>query len=423
MSCSEGRQQKVAGFFLALCAITAVAHSEAEVENSAESFLNSPKLRKVRPHNHGASLHQRHNHVGGKGKTGVAGLHKYHSAEQIFSLIEGLKKDCKMPMSTQWVKDSQSDDSLFVVQIGQPEANKKMLIASNEHARELLGGEVSLRFLQSACESPGGSAFLESASTDSKTDAKTVLQNVQYTIVPIVNVKGRQLVESQDEPCQRTTVEQEGDVDLNRNMEVDWGKGSEQRWGEKPFSTYQARILRDLAAKDKYTGFIDLHTGARSLMTSWGFKPMTDPDFGDQKKVLDIIQKKHCPDCEIGSNRVVIGYENPGEVIDHMYAVAGIKYTSLWEIYDGHSSDCIRNFNAADDEYEESVNNWSNALLTFGQYIHTSVGVNERSNPGEVNGGLVEQSSELQPRGTAAAAIASQQNTVLEDGEHGLLTT
>merc|ERR1719482_1973943 len=99
-------------------------------------------------------------------------------------------------------------------------------------------------------------------------------------------------------------------------------------------------------------------------MTSWGFKPETDPDFADQKKVLDIVKKNHCRDCEIGSNRVVIGYENPGEVIDHMYATAGIKYTSLWEIYNGRSvDDCIRNFNARDDEYEKSVENWSNALL------------------------------------------------------------
>merc|ERR1719240_1843620 len=100
-------------------------------------------------------------------------------------------------------------------------------------------------------------------------------------------------------------------------------------------------------------------------MTSWGFKPSTDPDFADQKKVLDIIHDKHCSDCEIGSNRVVIGYENPGEVIDHMYATAGIKYSTLWEIYDGSSGNCIANFNAPDDGYEESVNNWSSALIAY----------------------------------------------------------
>jgi len=151
-------------------------------------------------------------------------------------------------------------------------------------------------------------------------------------------------------------------------------------------------------------------------MTSWGFKPQTDPDFKDQKKVLDIIKEKYCQDCEIGSNRVVIGYENPGEVIDHMYGTAGIKYSTLWEIYDGSQSDCIKNFNAPDNEYEESVNNWSNALLTFGQYIHESVGEHEHSNPGEIDGGLVEQAAELAPRGTAAAS-RSKQNARLEDRE------
>jgi hypothetical protein len=413
----EVKQQKVVRFFLALFAVTAVAVEHAE--NVA--LLNSPKLRKTKAHHNGASFHQQHSKDG----TGVAGLKKYHSSEQIFSLIEEAKKTCKLPMSTEWMQDPAGEGSLFVARIGHPDAKKKMLVASNEHARELLTGEVSLRFIQSACQTPPRSAFLEEASTSKssnfKTDAQTVLENVQYVMVPVVNVKGRQLVESKTEPCQRTTAQEEGDVDLNRNMEVDWGKGHDQNWGTKPFSMYQSRILRDLASKDNYLGYIDLHTGARSLMTSWGFKPATDPDFADQKKVLDIIKQKHCPDCEIGSNRVVIGYENPGEVIDHMYATAGIKYTSLWEIYDGDTSDCIHNFNARDDEYETSVNNWSDALLSYGQYMHTSVDANERSNPGEVNGGLVEQSAERAPRGTFKAP--SRQHSRLEDSKDRLLTT
>jgi len=409
-------------FFVALCALTAVAHIDAE----DMSFLNSPNLRKGKRHHHGASsLHQHHHerHHDHKGKTGVAGLAKYHSSEQIFSLIQEMEKTCKTHLSTEWVPDSEDPSKkLFVARIGDPAATKKMLISSNEHARELLTGEVSLRFLQSACQASPGSAFLEDSvnSKFSKTDMQTVLANVQYTMVPIVNVKGRQLVETNAKPCQRRTTADEGDVDVNRNMEVDWGKGDDQNWGPKPFSTYQARILRDLAAKDKYLGFIDLHTGARSLMTSWGFKPQTDPDFQAQKKVLDIIKQQHCPDCEIGSNRVVINYENPGEVIDHMYATAGIKYTTLWEIYTGNTQDCVKNFNAPDDEYEKSVDNWSNALLSFGQYIHTSVDEKERSNPGFVNGGLVEQAAETAPRGSASA---SRQNSRLEDSDDRLMTT
>merc|ERR1719152_568291 len=92
-------------------------------------------------------------------------------------------------------------------------------------------------------------------------------------------------------------------VDLNRNMDVDWGKGEKQNWGARPFSAYQSRILRDIAIEKKPHAFVDLHTGARTLMTSWGYKPGTDPDFKAQKKVLDIIRDKHCSDCRIGSNR------------------------------------------------------------------------------------------------------------------------
>lgn len=404
-------------FFLTLCPLLVsarVAHKDAE--NNA--LLNSPKLRKSRTHNHGASFNQHHRH---EGKTGVAGLARYHSSERIFSLIEDAKKTCKLPMKTEWVEDSQGEGSLFVVRLGQPELKKKMLIVSNEHARELFGAEISLRLIQFVCESLPASSLLEDSTNSmfSKADALTVLENVQYVLVPIVNVKGRQLVESKAEPCQRSTTDDEGSVDLNRNMEVDWGKGSPQSWGTKPFSTYQARILRDIAAKDQFLGYVDLHTGAWSLMTSWGFREATDPDFADQQKVLDIVKKKHCPECDIGSNRLVIGYENPGEVIDHMYAIAKIKYTSLWETYDGDTVNCVEQFNAPDSEYDKSVNNWASALLTYGQYIHTSVSEDERSNPGAMDQGLVEQSAETMARGTTA----SKQKTRLEDTEDRLLTT
>merc|ERR1719265_2832127 len=106
-----------------------------------------------------------------------------------------------MPLSTEWVQDPEGQGSLFVARIGHPDAKKKIMISSNEHARELLGAEVSLRFLQSACKSSSSSAFLQDATNGAfETDANTVLQNVQYTIVPVVNVKGRQLVETKTEP-------------------------------------------------------------------------------------------------------------------------------------------------------------------------------------------------------------------------------
>lgn len=306
-------------------------------------------------------------------------------------MIEALAKDskCAVPLTTSWMHDTEGDGTLFIAKVGSDKAKKRILLASNEHAREMVTAEVSLAFIQSACSTGASSALKSSLMEESsepktsKVDKSTLLHNVQYIIVPVVNEKGRALVEQGSEPCQRMTTDAEGAVDLNRNMDVDWGKGEPQAWGEKPFSTYQARILRDLAAKEKPVAYIDLHTGARSLMTSWGYRPSTDPDFADQDKVLKIIQKNYCPDCDIGSNRVVIGYTNPGEVIDHMYEKQKIKYSTLWEVYAG-DGDCVENFNPPDSKYTEVTQNWANAIMTFGDYVHTSVDPNEHSHPGSL---------------------------------------
>jgi len=274
-----------------------------------------------------------------------------------------------------------------VARLGNPQAEKKVLVAANEHARELVTAEVVLRFIKTACGKPKSSqSLLQSHDLLIGTvDAKVLLKDVHFIMLPVVNVKGRALVESGKETCQRMTSKDEGFVDLNRNMDVDWGRGEKQDWGEKPFSTYQARILRDVAAEHKPQAFVDLHTGAESLMTSWGYKPKTNPDFPDQKKVLDLIKERHCPKCEIGSNRIVIAYPNPGEVIDHMYAKQKIKYSTLWEVYEGDASDCVAQFNPPDDKYEAVVDNWSGALATFGDYMRTTVDVDERARPGNFN--------------------------------------
>jgi hypothetical protein len=217
-----------------------------------------------------------------------------------------------------------------------------------------------------------------------------MLQEVQYLVIPVLSVNARKLVEAtvnedDKDRCQRSTTAEEGDTDINRNMDVDWGLVEQDApvKGEKPFSAFQSAVLRDVASDFKPLAFVDLHTGARTLMTSWGYKNATDPDYADQLKLLNLISEKHCKDCKIGANSKTIGYPCSGEVIDHMYSTQGIKYSVLWELYNGQhgTKDCVKMFNPPDSEYKELADNWANALLTVGDYVKTNVTANERSSP------------------------------------------
>merc|ERR1719171_888804 len=118
-------------------------------------------------------------------------------------------------------------------------------------------------------------------------------------------------------------------------------------------------------------------------MTSWGYQNSTDPDYADQEKLLKFIQQRHCADCRVGPNGVTIGYPCSGEVLDHMYAKQGIKYSTLWEMYLGgeQDSDCVHRFNPTDDKYRDTVDVWANALLSVGEYVQTNVDPTEHSKP------------------------------------------
>jgi hypothetical protein len=280
---------------------------------------------------------------------------KYHTSAQIFAEIKDLQKNCAVPLTTEWVNDiEQPENALFVAKLGQKSANKTMMVAANEHAREMITGEVAFRFIERACE---------------RASPVSQMQDLQFLVMPVINVKGRELVESGEHECQRMTTHAEGDTDLNRNMDVDWGKGRKQKWGSKPFSAYQTRIMRDIASSEKPVAYVDLHSGAKSLMSPWGFQPAVSNHYNEQKVPLEEVQKNHCHDCQMGSNRVVIGYPNPGEIIDHMYKQQGIKHSSLWEVWEGDGPYCS-GFNPPVGLLAKSVDNWSDALVTYAHHVH-----------------------------------------------------
>lgn len=387
---------------------------EIETSNSGDSKRGHGNVRG----------HGRSHGDGNAGLGGAANLKLYSTGSSIIEKIEAMKSNgCQVPISTEWMQDSEpnSDGKLFIVRLGNAKASKSMLVVANEHARELITGETALSLVQKACDKQpiGSSSLVEGVQASTAVQIANHLQNVRYTIVPVVNMAGRALVETGADPCQRMTTEAEGNVDLNRNMDVDWGKGAKQNWGTKPFSTYQARILRDLAAKEQPTAFVDLHSGARSLMTSWGFRPHTDPDYAAQQKSLAGVKANHCPDCEVGSNRVVIGYPNPGETIDHMYSKQNIKYTSLWEIYKG-PGECVQYFNPPDKELHENANNWAEALITHGSYIEKHVDASERSRPPESGEDSLMEDEAIHDDGVLAAsgALMEREQSHLPDAEH-----
>lgn len=329
----------------------------------------------------------------------------YHNSDAVLARITQLANgSCAVPLTTEWKADSEEPaKKLFVARLG-ASSSKRVLVVANEHARELITAEVALRFIEKACDS-----------TSSGAGWKSMFDNVSMTIVPIANLAGRQIAEDANgDPCQRTTVKEEGNVDLNRNMEVDFEPDVDNH-GPKPFSTYQARLLRDIAREESPLAYVDLHSGAKSLMVSWGARYGVTPDYPDQRKLFQVVQQGFCEDCEMGSNRVVIAYMNQGEIIDHMYAVEGIKYSTLWEVYQGLGS-CFSMFNPPAAELLQVVDNWAGALQQFAQLVGVRVSRDERSTPGALD------MDPIPPERLSAVAALTQAKAPIAIREDSLTT-
>jgi|Transcript_94289 hypothetical protein len=295
--------------------------------------------------------------------------HFYRSGDRIIEELSKLVSDekCGVPSTATWEEDAVNPDrKLFVIRLGSDTARKRVMLVANTHAREAVTAEVAADFVQWAC---AGSE-----------DAKQLFADIGVTVLPILNLGGRRRIDNGRNPCQRATVDEgEGEIDLNRNMDVDF-EASEGH-GPRPFSTYQTRVLRSLAEKEKPLAYVDLHSGYNSLMVPWGSREYTTPDFPAQRRLLDEVSSKSCPKCEIGSNCKVIGYRNPGEIMDHMYQVAGIKYSTLWEIYQGNENgSCIDYFNPTTrDVFHSTVGRWTQAVKSVAHYVRDNVGISERS--------------------------------------------
>jgi len=311
----------------------------------------------------------------------------YRTPKNIFDTLAALASSgaCATHLSVDHVSDpDRPDKHLVVARLGDPFAEKHVLVVANMHAREAVTAEVAVAFIERVCgvQSPTLTRDESSVGCDdggAHCDRLVLPDGVAVTVVPVVNVGGRALVDGRINSCQRATADEgEGEIDLNRNADVDFIPG--ENHGPRPFSAYQTRILRRLSSDSRVVAYVDLHSGTKALLTSWGDQKGVSVDFPAQQKLLKRVASKSCPECVIGSNRIVVNYPNPGEVIDHMYAKRGIKYATLWEIYRGEpNSSCIAMFNPPADRLPSVVRRWSDGVHELVQFVQKDVRVDDRA--------------------------------------------
>lgn len=261
----------------------------------------------------------------------------YHSTQEIHDEIADIATACQgaqIELTTK-SKINAGDaagtevaiDVLKVRKAGASSRTKAMFVFG-EHARELVSPESSLDLLRTLCGQGSGSSR-----------ASSLLDKVEFTIVPNANPLGRKKVE-EGYYCKRTN---EDNVDLNRN----WGEehrgdamkfmGDEMDPGPSGFSEPETQILKELAEEVHPDVYLSIHSGAYLLGAPFGYTAdKVASNEASQVEILKPISERYCGGgCPYGGLAELIGYKSMGCDIDYMAEHVQTPYAYTWEIYVG----------------------------------------------------------------------------------------
>lgn len=229
------------------------------------------------------------------------------------------------------------EDDILIVDWKVKGSTEHVLLSFNEHAREIVTGELGLRTVQKLKEwSP----------------------SVSVTIIPVLNVWGRKKVEGGAD-CLRKNKH---GVDTNRNFQMEFHRYfqySEEYQGPFPLSEKESKLI----AKElkQATRYVNIHSGEYSLYMPY------DASFEKPPGADIMLGKltnwaKHCPKCIVGSAATTSSYKAYGTSVD--WAIKhGVKESYTFEIYgNSQTRDCGQMFNPPNDKLEEVLEPWLEIL-------------------------------------------------------------
>ena len=214
---------------------------------------------------------------------------------------------------------------------------KNVLWNFNEHARELITGELAFHMIH---------------------QIPKLNPSKRITIIPVMNVWGR-TVAMESNPCQRKN---KNSVDPNRNFWTPtnhrkYRKSSEEYEGRTPISEPESILLDKLLRNMKR--YVNVHSGEYSL-----YMPH-DSSFSkvkNYKTMNDNIHRyaKFCPECTVGPAAVKSFYRAFGTSADWAIEI-GVPEAYTFEIFGRETYNCFKMFNP--DDMTETLEKWEKILL------------------------------------------------------------
>lgn len=276
----------------------------------------------------------------------------YHTTPQLAEAVKKLAGGCP-GLSVETVKDSGIE--IQVAKYLQPGHSKKFstMVVANEHAREMIGGEIALNFLKALCGQAGAADIEESK------------KDTEFMIIVNANPHSRALVEK-GEYCRRVN---ENEVDINRNFDVDWDRTDKDdlsTWpGEKAFDQPESRMIKDLMHKFQPHAYLDIHSGFRGM-----FFPnavTNDQEFGSNlQRITANVDEAACK-CPLGVANKEVGYHTSGSALDYSFEKVGVPFSMAVEVY--LDPELISEVQHIESRWEEQKKNLLKPLKTGSSFM------------------------------------------------------
>ena len=310
----------------------------------------------------------------------------YHNNQNLFELVKKSRCPQNVFFSVKALNNKRGGNihvAILKRNAARAQAQAKMFVVANQHARELIAGEIAARFIAETCAA--WNACDKGTCSKEQKYTYEATKDTNFVVVFNANPVGREAVTSGAAPC--TRVNPVSGIDMNRN----WAEGfipgaqvlaerTETYSGKHAFEDPNTAMIRDLFKQEKPDLFLDIHSGAFALLTNFGFIKAVDPlVFATQKKLLDSIKQEECPNCLLGSVAQELKYTGGGMALDWARVKKGLVLSFLFEIYGWDANKkqgigefenkCLRYYNPPPDQFNSVVNQWLQALYKVARFV------------------------------------------------------
>jgi len=217
------------------------------------------------------------------------------------------------------VKLSDSDNLTY-----QGAKEPELLFIGGHHGNELISVEMILHLTDHLV-----------TSYESDYDIRTMVENTELWLVPMLNPDGHVYVEEVDDDWRKNRRDN-GDgsfgVDLNRNYAYMWGTdahtsddpGSNLYHGPEPFSEPETRGIRNLTEQQNFSFSLSFHSKGQELYYPWGY----DHDaVAEDHELLARMADKLCVFNGYEPMKASDSYTVRGDSEDYLYSMGVLPFT------------------------------------------------------------------------------------------------